>query len=393
MTENSRHSSEDNSQGGSPMARFNREFDRFKTDQIALEKQIKSYEPRCLSWRVGASRTLPLGVAGAVEPMSASVTLPASGVELNRLHQNQKFLREKVREVEDDFWKSVRPAARALSHTDFAPHRDDYEHAKHFIREWKSKFPTGESKFMKLFIGDVTITLDKRGERLKVKQAYERFKATVTPWWLLCNVLVLFTSYRWLDMLYQIFLVYYYSTLALRENILRMNGSNIKTWWIRHHYLSLVCVFAICMWPDSESYRSFRGMLFLYTLYSGFVQVLQTKYQMSRLYTLRALGQADIMDVANSDSAQMQWAPNMVVLLPFLFTGHLYAAVNGLYCFYLAWLHGLREPNVPIVAATFLAISFGNVYTTIQVLLKKRHAPQGPVSQRSLTPTALKKAS
>lgn len=37
----------------------------------------------------------------------------------------------------------------------------------------------------------------------------------------------------------QAWLLYYYVTLALRENILNVNGSFIKPWWILHHYVSI----------------------------------------------------------------------------------------------------------------------------------------------------------
>ena len=36
---------------------------------------------------------------------------------------------------------------------------------------------------------------------------------------------------------HQLWLLYYYTTLSLRENILLANGSNIMQWWILHHYV------------------------------------------------------------------------------------------------------------------------------------------------------------
>jgi hypothetical protein len=38
--------------------------------------------------------------------------------------------------------------------------------------------------------------------------------------------------------LYFAWLSYFYLALALRENVLKLNGSAIKGWWIRHHYWS-----------------------------------------------------------------------------------------------------------------------------------------------------------
>lgn len=45
---------------------------------------------------------------------------------------------------------------------------------------------------------------------------------------------------HWIHILTHIWMLYYYVSLSLRENILKTNGSNIKTWWIIHHYLSSV---------------------------------------------------------------------------------------------------------------------------------------------------------
>ena len=39
---------------------------------------------------------------------------------------------------------------------------------------------------------------------------------------------------------HQLWLLYYYTTLALRENILLANGSDILHWWIYHHLVSPV---------------------------------------------------------------------------------------------------------------------------------------------------------
>ncbi len=38
--------------------------------------------------------------------------------------------------------------------------------------------------------------------------------------------------------LYFLWLSYFYLALALRENVLLVNGSAIKAWWIEHHYWS-----------------------------------------------------------------------------------------------------------------------------------------------------------
>lgn len=37
---------------------------------------------------------------------------------------------------------------------------------------------------------------------------------------------------------YWAWLLWFYTTLALREHVLRINGSSVRSWWIRHHYYS-----------------------------------------------------------------------------------------------------------------------------------------------------------
>jgi hypothetical protein len=45
------------------------------------------------------------------------------------------------------------------------------------------------------------------------------------------------------DLLWHIWLLYYYLSIALRENILKANGSEIHGWWFMHHYISMVSLF------------------------------------------------------------------------------------------------------------------------------------------------------
>ena len=45
---------------------------------------------------------------------------------------------------------------------------------------------------------------------------------------------------HWIHILTHVWMLYYYVSLSLRENILKVNGSNIKDWWIYHHYLSSI---------------------------------------------------------------------------------------------------------------------------------------------------------
>lgn len=105
---------------------------------------------------------------------------------------------------------------------------------------------------------------------------------------------------------------YYYVSLALRENILRVNGSNIRPWWITHHYLSSFMSIVLLTWPEGENYNKFLPQFNLcvapavqsppetvgdvgvvrrrYCLCQGVVQMMQAAYQKKRLYIRKAIG-------------------------------------------------------------------------------------------------------
>lgn len=95
----------------------------------------------------------------------------------------------------------------------------------------------------------------------------------------------------WVYALVHIWLLYYYISLALRENILRVNGSNIRPWWIYHHYLSAVMVIIILTWPNTHNYNhEFLPQFNVYCFCQGVVQLMQAQYQKKRLYIRKSLG-------------------------------------------------------------------------------------------------------
>lgn len=45
-----------------------------------------------------------------------------------------------------------------------------------------------------------------------------------------------------------------YTGLAFRENVLRLNGSNIRAWWIWHHYYAIaLCLTMLTMRPEDPA--------------------------------------------------------------------------------------------------------------------------------------------
>lgn len=48
---------------------------------------------------------------------------------------------------------------------------------------------------------------------------------------------------------YLVWLSYFYLAMALRENVLVVNGSHIRPWWITHHYISAAASLALLGLP------------------------------------------------------------------------------------------------------------------------------------------------
>lgn len=120
-------------------------------------------------------------------------------------------------------------------------------------------------------------------QRLKYKSEYESFKLQATLLHLTMSILQLATSVftasspcpTLLDTLTSFLLLYFYSSLTLREHILVVNGSNIRAWWIIHHYLCVALTGTLLIWPTSEAYYASRNKLVIFSIYMAAVQAMQ----------------------------------------------------------------------------------------------------------------------
>jgi hypothetical protein len=91
--------------------------------------------------------------------------------------------------------------------------------------------PTSGSTYVGFWLGEVNIRQYREGERLRLKHAYEKFRAKTNTIFLLLSLSQLFISIDLVLRLWLLWLLYYYLTLSLRENILKANGSNIRPWF------------------------------------------------------------------------------------------------------------------------------------------------------------------
>ncbi|KAL9648748.1 hypothetical protein ABK040_003684 [Willaertia magna] len=237
--------------------------------------------------------------------------------------------------------------------------------------------------FVELFLGkenNVVLNGDEK-KKFNYKREYEDFKYKNTVLNIPLTLFMCFVVHsRVFDTIYQLYLTYFYLTLAIRENILRVNGSNIKAWWIRHHYLSVLVVATLLTWPDSNLYQHYRPYFYIYAFYTSIVQVVQYKYQKERLYVRTAIGKSSMLDVANSDSSQVvvEKSLTLFILLPFVFLGQFFQLYNAYLLanwgvFHIDDFGGWAKIDwqVYAMATLFIVLFIGNFVTTVQVLLKK----------------------
>jgi hypothetical protein len=122
--------------------------------------------------------------------------------------------------------------------------------------------------------------------------------------------------------LLQSWLLFFYTSLALRENILRVNGSDIRPWWVYHHYCAMLMALVSLTWGiqghPSCTHKQQGVRLFLgWAVMQGVAMLLQNRYQRQRLYTRIALGKAGRMDVVWGETAGVKG--QLWVLYPLLF--------------------------------------------------------------------------
>ncbi|KAF9592906.1 hypothetical protein IFM89_018622 [Coptis chinensis] len=168
-------------------------------------------------------------------------------------------------------------------------------------------------KFLKMFLGPINVRATRKDVQLKVKEEYNKYRdRTAFLFLLFPSTLLFLRSWVWNGclpalpvQLYQAWLLFLYTSLALRENILRVNGSDIRSWWIYHHYCAMVMALSAVQ------------LFLLWAVMQGVAMLLQNRYQRQRLYTRIALGKANRMDVVWGETAGVEG--QLWILCPILF--------------------------------------------------------------------------
>ncbi|KAJ3115396.1 hypothetical protein HDU96_000701 [Phlyctochytrium bullatum] len=236
-------------------------------------------------------------------------------------------------------------------------------------------------------------TLRPLSHRLQYKKEVEMFKLTLTVLGLGLSALCLaLRPDSWpavaaaADAAFLFTLIYYYSTVTLREHILVVNGSRIRFWWFLHHYLSIVLTGILIIWRSSASFLLFRHQFLLFSAYLGAVQYLQYRYQRKRLYVLVAMDMVSPMDTVSGDGVHTDKIEReLLMLVPFLCFGQGWQVYNA--WFLLGVWSGVRgggvgggEWHVLAACVLFFLLGLGNMITTLRTFVSKRGRPTDPIA-------------
>lgn len=243
-------------------------------------------------------------------------------------------------------------------------------------------FSKDQGRFLKMFLGPVNVRATRKEERLKVKEEYNLYRDRTAPLFLFFPAMLLFLrSWMWEGcfpvlpvQLYQAWLLFLYTSLALRENILRVNGSDIRPWWIYHHYCAILMALVSLTWeikgqPNCANKQKGVQLFLVWAIMQGIAMLLQNRYQRQRLYTRIALGKAKRMDVVWGETAGVEG--QLWLLYPLLFILQGFEGYVGMLLLRTAFRGVVSEWQVVVCGALLVLMAVGNFANTVQTLMTK----------------------
>ncbi|KAI9093739.1 TMPIT-like protein-domain-containing protein [Phlyctochytrium arcticum] len=273
---------------------------------------------------------------------------------------------------------------------------DRVDEIRRKLQHIENQFPKPAHFLLRLALGNTApLSLKPLAMRLHFKHEYELFKLRFTLISIGFAVIGLFLyDGRVLDALYGFTMLYYYCTCVLREHILLVNGSRIRSWWFGHHYFSILTSGVMLIWPTTAIYRAVRPILFQFFLYVGILQYFQYRYQRNRLYVLVALDRARPMDTVSGEGFFTQSLEReFFFLLPFIVTSQIWQLYNG-YLLLTLWEKQLSEKaewQALVLSALFFILGLGNMIATVRTVMSKRRkgnrrvGPKGRLAVSGLT--------
>ncbi|XP_022928956.1 transmembrane protein 120 homolog [Cucurbita moschata] len=239
-----------------------------------------------------------------------------------------------------------------------------------------------QGKFLQMFLGPINVRASRKDVQFKVKEEYNSYRdRTALLFLFFPSLLLVLRGWVWDGclptfpvQLYQAWLLFLYTGLSLRENILRVNGSDIRSWWIYHHYCAMITALVSLTWEikgQPNCAQKQRGVqLFLqWAMMQGVAMLLQNRYQRQRLYTRIALGKAKRMDVVWGETAGVDG--QLLILCPLLFILQGFEAYVGLLLLKTALVGVVPEWQVLFCGFLLVVMAVGNFANTVQTLMVK----------------------
>ncbi|KAL9267744.1 Transmembrane protein 120-like protein [Drosera capensis] len=239
-----------------------------------------------------------------------------------------------------------------------------------------------QGRFLRMFLGPINVRASRKDVQLKVKEEYNRFRdRTAFLFLLFPSTLLIVRSWFWNGclpafpvQLYQAWLLFLYTGLGVRENILRVNGSDIRPWWIYHHYCSMAMALVSLTWetkgqPDCAAKQRGLELFLQWAMMQGVAMLLQNRYQRQRLYTRIALGKANRMDVVGGETAGV--VGQLWLLYPILFLLQGFEAYVGVQLLQTAYMGEASEWQVIFFGVLLVIMAVGNFTNTLQTLMAK----------------------
>lgn len=186
-----------------------------------------------------------------------------------------------------------------------------------------------------------------------------------------------------------LFMLSFFTGLALRESVLKVNGSRIRSWWIEHHYWSIAtCAILLLLPVDSASVQFCVNKFLWWAWWQSLIMILQNRYQRKRLVTRIALGKAMAMDVVSGESSGN--FGQLLLLYPLLFWLQGLQANIGFIMVRRGWSAASAAPSegwldlekhesdlrgsrgVLLVGGLMLIMAICNFRNTVATILQKR---------------------
>ncbi|CAN6585702.1 hypothetical protein ACFX13_015354 [Malus domestica] len=337
----------------------------------------------------GSDEEIQAQVAKAVEEVKelqdkAASFVSRAATDEQSLRQRAQSLDSSIRRLRSQLYSLL--SSKALDPKLAEKLEEDLQRATCVLVDGEAaSFLPGKSQgggFLRMFLGPINVRSSSKDIQLKVKEEYNAYRdRTALLFLIFPATLLILRSWIWDGCLpafpvqaYQAWLLFLYTGLALRENILRVNGSDIRPWWIYHHYCAMFMALVSLTWEikgQPNCSQKQRGVqLFLqWAMMQGVAMLLQNRYQRQRLYTRIALGKAKRMDVVWGETAGVDG--QLWILCPILFVLQGFEAYVGIQLLTTAFIGVVSEWQVSFCGVLLVLMAVGNFVNTVQTLMVK----------------------